>query len=341
MDSQLLMQTMTKFQQLEFSIPSTIEEAIYLQQQRKLVPQYEIQVWTDGSLFQEYNTAAAGWIYVTGNKITTGNSKVWPSLSSFYAECAAMILGIDRLLNDPEVTVRNKSVGLFTDSHSLCDYLQRICEQDCPAEVHTQSLIDQLIILLDLADQVVLHWIPGHQGLEYNELADEEAKNGHKSDDTYYFPLTRRWIKKVLRNEINAVFHKYLKDNIKDSNLNPSYPNRHMFIEPRTRKSPTRRNGGEALFHLQTGHTYLKSHQILVSNDYSDDLCRWCQTHPETPEHVILHCNNLPRIPPSRQNLLQYCTNSSLNIELGKNNEEFTAILKQALIHLGTSGVKI
>ena len=75
-----------------------------------------------------------------------------------------------------------------------------------------------------------------------------------------------------------------------NSELNPNYPDRSHFKIPRNKTSDSRRLGGEQLFHLQTGHTFLKDHQVKVNNNVKDNVCTWCKSNPETIEHILLDC---------------------------------------------------
>ena len=86
---------------------------------------------------------------------------------------------------------------------------------------------------------------------------------------------------------------------ISNSELSPNYPDRSHFKTPRNKTSNTRRLGGEQLFHLQTGHTFLKDHQVKVNNNVKDNVCTWCKSSPETIEHILLECPEL-QVQPQR-----------------------------------------
>ena len=202
-----------------------------------------------------------------------------------------MAKGIEQLLKDEDFNTSNATVGIFTDSHGLCDHLMRLKRQDVPVEVHTQNLIQELIKLDETnPERVTIHWIPSHRGIGDNERADKQAEKGHKSKEVAVIPFTRQWIKTNLMGRPMLHFYEHLKANVRPSELVPSYPDREHFKIPRNKKSSTLVYGGQSLFHIQTGHTFLRSHQYLVNKKVKDNVCSWCEQAKETPEHVLLHC---------------------------------------------------
>ena len=155
-------------------------------------------------------------------------------------------------------------------------------------------MIEELCYLMHKSQSVSINWIPGHRDIGLNPEADKMAEIGHKSLNTYKMPFTRNWIKKTLKPMINAEFQVYLRNTIRPSQLCEDYPSRKLFYIPRTKLSSSRRYGGEGLFHIQTGHTYLKTHQILVNSKVKDKKCTWCNQEEETLKHVQIDCNGFP-----------------------------------------------
>ena len=51
---------------------------------------------------------------------------VQPALSSYHSESVAMTTGLERLLNDRNFNITDSTVGIFTDSHGLCDHLMKL-----------------------------------------------------------------------------------------------------------------------------------------------------------------------------------------------------------------------
>ena len=152
-----------------------------------------------------------------------------------------MAIGLKELLNDRNFNTTDATIGIFTDSHGLCDHLMKLKREDTPVEIHTLCLVRQLNRLLELQPkQITIHWIPSHKGIGDNELADEQAEKGHKSKDIVTIPYTRKWLKTKLLGQTTTHFHEYLQANVRSSQLVPTYPDREHFKIPRNKKSSTR-----------------------------------------------------------------------------------------------------
>ena len=288
---------MTKLQKLKIHTAADIQEALQRHNRGQLIrSDYDISLWTDGSMKTDEDgvkEASGGWIYEDGPSTYTGGTKVKPALSSFHAECAAMTQGIRDMLDNSEINLDNRTIGIFTDSRGLCSHLEKLLCEDISVETHTHFLVESLTELIHRTKSVEITWIPGHQGIGLNEEADEQADLGYDSPNTFQFPFTRKWIKSTLVDHTKRYFCDHLKSHVKNSELNPNYPDRSHFKTPRNKTSDTRRFGGEQLFHIQTGHTFLKDHQHKVNSNVKDDVCSWCKEHPETIEHILLECPNL------------------------------------------------
>ena len=301
--SRLSHRQMTKLQGLTIHAAADIKEALQQHQHKQLVrTDYDFALWTDGSMKTDEQgkaRASGGWIYTDGEESYTGSTKVTPALSSFHAECAAMTKGVEDMMNNPDIELDGKAIGIFTDSRGLCSHLEKLLCEDISVETHTHFLTTSLAKLIDRGKSVDITWIPGHQGIGLNEEADQQADHGYESQSTFSFPFTRKWIRSTLLHHTKRYFCDHLKSHVKNSELNPNYPDRSHFKTPRNKTSDTRRLGGEQLFHLQTGHTFLKDHQVKVNNNVKDNVCTWCKSSPETIEHILLECPEL-QVQPQR-----------------------------------------
>ena len=119
-------ETMTIFKKLQFHVPPDIKTAVALHKRHQLVQTYDISIWTDGSVKYDHGaSASAGWIYTYQDIIKTGNTRVFPPLSSYHAESVGMTMGLEQLRTDSDIQLTNSSIGIFTDSHGLCDHLRK------------------------------------------------------------------------------------------------------------------------------------------------------------------------------------------------------------------------
>ena len=327
---------MTIFRKLQFFVAPDKRTALDLHRTGRLVKKYDISVWTDGSVtYKNGISASAGWIYSYQNILKTGNVKVWPPLSSYHSESVAMTRGLRQLKTDPELNIKDLTIGIFTDSHGLCDHLQKLWRQDIPVEAHSQDLVAEIVELFKSESKgITINWIPSHMGIGLNEEADKQAELGHKSLETSYIPYTRQWLKKILYDVAECEFAKHLRENVKQSQLCADYPDRSMFTIPRTKSSGSRMYGGESLFHLQTGHTYLRSHQYLVNAKVKDGNCSWCNINNGTAEHILLHCTSLEGLDKDRKDLRNVMKDMTLREAIAKDDEDINKMLLKLILKL-------
>ena len=334
--SRLPADVMTTFRKLQFHVVSDKATALQLHKRHRLIRSYDISIWTDGSLkFEHGISASAGWIYSYNDIHKSGNAKVYPPLSSYHSESVAMTRGLRQLRTDLEVDKEELSIGIFTDSHGLCDHLKKIWLQDIPVETHSKELVNELVELFKLSpDSITINWIPSHQGIGLNELADKQAELGHLSLELATIPYTRHWIKRRLYDVADAEFAKHLRENVRQSQLCIEYPGRSLFTTPRTKLDSSRGYGGESLFHLQTGHTYLRSHQHLVNKKVKDDVCSWCNGNKETADHILLHCTGLEGLQEIRAKLLRAMKEMTLREAIAKDDEDINKLLLKLILKL-------
>ena len=320
---------MESLAQICFDIPETITQALSRQGIRGDNLVEEIQIWSDGSLAESFGekSAGAGWVIVTGDQFTRNHRKVEPAMSSFHTELAAMTLGLEELIQNIGDEVNGKRVGIFSDSQSLCKHLEKIANNDGIIQSSTRSLINKLASLVSLGPRsVTIHWIPGHQGYKFNELADKEANHGRQSNHIYRMKIPRSLLNREADRFIDTKFKKYLRENIHESKWNKDYPSRDHFIKHPGRQLPKKLHQIR-LFNLQTGHTGLRAHhQRIAKNDF-DDKCRLCKMHPETIEHVFAECSELPELISQRRRLIDIFGDESITKIIGRNDEKANEVL--------------
>ena len=188
---------------------------------------------------------------------------------------------------------------------------------------------------------MTINWIPSHRGIGYNEDSDQQADLGQVSEASVRIPYTRQWLKKTLYNVRDCQFAQHLRENVKQSQLCTQYPDRSMFVEPRTKSNSSRAYGGESLFHIQTGHTFLRSHQFLVNAKVKDNECSWCNESEETPEHVLLQCNGLTGMQELRTKLVAAMESLTFREAVAKDDLYINEILLTLILKLRSKKVWI
>ena len=322
-------QQMDSLTKIGFDIPDTIAEALEEKEIRSTSPREELQLWSDGSLAEARGekSAGAGWIIVAGDQFSKNHKKVEPAISSFHSELAAMTLGLKELIQNLGDNISGKQIGIFSDSQSLCKHLEKIATHDGIIQSCTRNLIKILTSLTSFGPKkVTIHWIPGHQGYRFNELADKEAERGRRSNDIYMMNIPRSLLNREADNFVDTKFRKYLRENIQESSWDKEYPNREHFIKKPGCKMP--KNIHEIrLFNLQTGHTGLRTHHKRIASNDFDDKCRLCEMHRETIQHIFAECCELPELKFERQKLIDNFGDEPITNIVGKNVEEANMLL--------------
>lgn len=153
----------------------------------------------------------------------------------------------------------------------------------------------QTLQTLSQRNSVVLGWVPGHQGIEGNERADQLAKRGVTT--LHYGPEPFCGISKLQAR--TEVMEKTRKEHHKRWNSSGQSLCKHIVRESNdtfTRsllhlsRSRIRRAVG-----LITGHGHFKKHLRTVGIIHGDISCRLCGQQEETAKHLLLECEALGR----------------------------------------------
>ena len=224
------------------------------------------------------------------------------------AESGALIQGLACLLEARD-KLENAHVGVYTDSRSICTELESIITRYGPISDHNGQILELLFEIATLSRSVSLNWIPGHSQIGLNEHADTLADEGHNSSKIIELATTRASFSRYGREVIQRNFISHLQRTIQPSRINPNYPNREIFKKPWAKPPSGFNSSHRCVFKLLTGHTTTGSHRSALSRfgaeehkerpeearlrTENEELCRFCKEHPESVEHVILHCSKL------------------------------------------------
>lgn len=148
--------------------------------------------------------------------------------------------------------------------------------------------------------RVTFKWIPGHKGVEGNELADEQAKKaiteGSSTGSAQSIPEQLKGPIPYSKSATKQAYNEKLKRKTQALWIKSPRYNRMNKTDP---TSPSNayiklianlpRRLASTLTQLRTGHAPLAKHLHRIKKADSP-ICPACLQSPETVHHLILHC---------------------------------------------------
>ena len=180
-----------------------------------------------------------------------------------------------------------KNILIFSDSKSLVDSINNLW-------LSSQTLLKIWNKLKNLKGtfNITFSWVRGHTGVLGNELADSLAKDGVRlpSLNITRFPTTLR---SSNSSKLNTAWNQY--ENIYKST---NQRKRLLLFSPKVSSIKTLswiNFSSPSESHILTGHGNNKAHLFRI-NRTNSDTCRYCQTNPETIDHILFNCQALLHI---------------------------------------------
>jgi ribonuclease HI len=144
---------------------------------------------------------------------------------------------------------------------------------------------------------VTIHWVPGHEDILGNELADELAKEATQmppESQNTSFALLGLKINELRNKEWALVIQEY-KDKLKKAKSeNPlAYSSTYSWRLSRKLNLPqgVARQTASSFYQLKIGHGYLK-HYLYRIQKTTNDHCRCRYGQPETAKHLLTECRD-------------------------------------------------
>jgi hypothetical protein len=146
--------------------------------------------------------------------------------------------------------------------------------------------------------RVVMRWVPGHEGIEGNERADEEAKKAAKGNASHEWeiPIECRGVLPISRaaeiQRHNAELNRQARATFAKSprapfahEIDPTMPS--AAFAKITKDMP--RKQASLLIQLRTGHIALNKYMYKIGKT-SSPTCTQCQSTQETVHHYLFRC---------------------------------------------------
>jgi ribonuclease HI len=251
---------------------STTSTLVYRKRFAEICCDYKdfVQIFTDGSKVSN----AVGSAFISGSNISHG-FKLNSQASIVTAELYALLQALTHVVSHRE----EKAFLVCSDSFSS---LQAI---DTLYSPHTlvQGIHSLLASLSTKGVRVVFCWVPGHVGIQGNELADVAAKAATEKD----FIHNDRLPFNDLKNIFKSLFKKKFQDLWEMENNNKLKEVKGSINPWDSSIRPTRREE-VVLTRLRIGHT-LFSHAYLFSQDKIPPRCDTCN-EVQSVRHLLVEC---------------------------------------------------
>ncbi len=293
-----------------------------------------LPIFTDGSaLGNPGPCGSAAVIYTNGisHDPVTLSKPVALKSTSFHGEVAAVDLALSYVAKS--TTITQSHIVIHSDCQAAIDSI--INNSGNYTALH-QEIRKNILTLNNKSIKVELCWVPGHAGIQANEIADNEAKKAAETARSWTAtqdncPVTVKEAQQVLSKELLRVWQRQWDNQTTGRFTHSILPNvklnRHKLLQRPGKQ--TLRTGDVRLNRITVGHTLLRAHHLQQSLDRRlgnnpNTLCD-CGEGPQDLQHFLLEC---PTFKEERQHMSQHITEAILR----NSNCKVTKLSVQLLI---------
>ena len=257
-----------------------------------IIPQGDFNLWTDGSKKGIYGASGVVIIDYGAKTAWEYGMKHFPIYSSFQIEARAMRDGLSTLRQYKRT--KDCKINIFSDSQSLLKHLLCLSLKRrfvCKEVYELIREIEKLVVNFNAC--LRFYWIPGHEGIGYNNRVDYVARNVVLNEEVEcnMVSIPRSRIRKISQIMAREAFKRTLQRTIAESGWE-NYPPRRFFTISRQYEDPSTRNADIGVFRLRTGHNRLRYHLSHVKLEESPK-CRLCSYYNEDGYHLLAECEEI------------------------------------------------
>jgi ribonuclease HI len=243
----------------------------------------DIDIYTDGSKMNN-GSGSAYTIVTNGEEITYGQFKLNQEATVFQAELVALEMAAERIA---DLKLKGR-INIHTDSMSALQALKADHLTSMQA-IRTKKALDKAGKPRKV--RLKIFWIKAHVGIEFNERADQLAKEATQAGIPHVVEHSRKHLKTRYREHYNAVWKDiWFSSQDRCKRTRVWFP----WTSPKTTKILLSKTRDQLSLCVQwfTGFCNLMRHRHK-KNRVILDTCRLCRDDVETPEHLTFHCPSL------------------------------------------------
>ena len=274
----------THFSDLNVKIQSNKQIVTLFQYLKYEVYNNYLEIYTDGSkVYHPHDSTGAAFVICANRFNIVQKFKLSPLHSILAAELVAIFKALEYIKNSYS-TITEKGLVIYTDSLSGVSLLKNLKLNN-----YSELVFSIHRLILDINDNypVAIQYVPAHNGIKGNELADKFAKESHNNESVLEMKVSKldynRKVKGELRNRWQGDLVQAVNSTSKGKFL--------LKIKPKigywSWSSHKVRRIETALCRLRLGHAGLNNH-LYRFNMKDTNLCDCGEE--ETISHYFLSC---------------------------------------------------